>query len=260
MKIDFVLTACNLNNHYLSLYPYVVRIWKEKFNLDCHLVLISDEIPDFLKIYADKIILFKPIDGINTIFIAQVIRILYPCLYDNKNILITDVDIFPISYKYFIGQIENFPDNNNIFVSYRDSYLKQNMLSICYNLANSGTWQDIFNIKNIDDITKKIKDWYDPKYDGKKNCPGWFTDQKNLYQYVMLWKVNNPQKLIILKDNNTKFNRLDKRQRKYIVSNFSKVLEDIKNGVYSDYHSIKPYTKFRNLTIQLTDTICKINC
>ena len=77
MKIDLVLTACNINDHYLSLYPYIVRVWKEKFGLDCHLILIANQIPNNLKVYAKNITLFDPIPGINPVFVAQVIRILY---------------------------------------------------------------------------------------------------------------------------------------------------------------------------------------
>ena len=224
MKIDFVLTACNTSDHYLSLYPHIFKVWKEKFNLECYLILIATQIPEFLKEYSDKIILFEPIPNVNSIFIAQVIRILYPCIYENKNILITDVDIFPISHDYFIGSVDKLPDN--VFITYRDFYLKKNMFSICYNLANSKTWREIFQIKNVNDIVTTIKEWYDPKYNGTKNCIGWFTDQKKLYEYVTQWNHKTKQ-LVILNDKNLKFKRLDKRRKIYIITNSTKVVDDI---------------------------------
>ena len=87
MKIDFVLTSCNENTYYLNLYPYVFKVWKQKFNLNLYLILISNEIPDNLLEYSKYIILFKPIENMNTCYIAQVIRILYPSLFENSNIL-----------------------------------------------------------------------------------------------------------------------------------------------------------------------------
>ena len=41
MKIDIVLTACNLVNKYITNYPIVYKVWKERFNIDCYLILIS---------------------------------------------------------------------------------------------------------------------------------------------------------------------------------------------------------------------------
>ena len=249
MKIDLVLTACNRNDHYLHLYPLVVKVWKERFNLDCHLILISDTIPEFLEKYTGLITLFPPFDEIHSASIAQVIRILYPCLYENINILITDVDIFPISKKYFIESVSNYPDD--VFITYRDAYLKQAMFSTCYNLANSNTWREIFNVHNIEDIKNLLRTWYNPLYDGRKNCEGWFTEQLKLYQYLMPF-----DKLVILKDKDMNYNRLDKRHKHYIVNNMEKVKEDLAQNVYSDFHCIKPYSKHQGKINKFIEIIC----
>lgn len=250
MKIDLVLTACNMSDHYLKLYPNIVKVWKQRFNLDCHLILIADTIPDFLKNYPN-IILFKPIEGVNNVFTAQVIRILYPALYQNKNIMITDADIVPISTDYFINSIEKYP--NDTFISFRDKYLKQNMLAICYNVANSNTWKNIFNINSEEDITKVIKSWYHNDYNAHKNCIGWYTDQQKLYEYA-----TKSDKLIILKDKDIKFKRLDKRQRQYILTNLKEVKDDLSKGKYTDFHLIKPYNHYKKLIDELIDIICSI--
>ena len=47
------------------------------------LILINDKIPDYLLKYKNDIILFKPIENMNTAFQAQCIRLLYPCLLNN---------------------------------------------------------------------------------------------------------------------------------------------------------------------------------
>ena len=252
MKIDIVLTACNMSNHYLSLFPLVIKVWKKKFNIDCYLILVADNIPTNLQQYQQQIILFKPIENIHTAFIAQVIRILYPALFENKNVMITDVDIFPISYDYFIKSIQNLADD--MFITYRDKYLKQNMLAICYNVANSSTWKEIFQINNIQDIHQTIKLWYQPEYNGVKNCIGWFTDQKKLFEYVMKW--NNLNRLIIFKDHEINFRRLDKKDRSYILKQITQVKKDISSGVYTDFHCIKPYVEYGNIIHSIVDSIC----
>ena len=240
MKIDFVLTAGNINSHYTPLFKLIYKIWKSRFNLDCYLILVGSYIPDYLLDLKDYIILWKSIEGLNDIYVAQVIRILYPCLFENKNILITDLDIFPISKKYFIDSIKNYP--NDYFISYTNRYINSKMLAICYNIANSNTWSDIFNIKNKTDIKKFLVSKYNNEYTGKKNCPGWYTDQKELYNYIKKWgKYEN--KFIAMNDKDLLFKRLNNRQvnKEKIVKNFDDTLKNLFN--YTDIHAIKPYSK-----------------
>lgn len=240
MKIDIVLTACNLNTYYLNLYPYVYNVWKEKFKLDLYLILISDEIPENLKSYEKFIILFKPITDINTCYIAQVIRILYPCLFENLNVLITDIDIIPISRKYFLESIEEY--SNDKFISYTDRYIKNNMIAICYNVANSFTWKKIFNINNVDDIVNILKKNYIHGYNGGKNCDGWYTDQKLLFDYITEYKNIDLTSVIILKDEHIGYKRLDGKSAaklNEIKTNKKNILESI--NTFSDFHIIRNY-------------------
>lgn len=253
MKIDIVLTSCNLNNYYLNLYPYVFKVWKERFNLDLYLVLISDTIPDNLIKYDKFIILFKPIDKINTTYIAQVIRILYPCLFDNLNILITDIDIFPISKEYFFTSIQNYSDDK--FIAYTDRYIKNNMIAICYNIANSNIWKKIFNINNVDDINNFLIANYKEKYTGIKNCEGWYSDQELLYKYVMNYinKSNeNLNQVIFLNDKDIGYKRLDGKSANKlsdIKENETNILANI--HIYSDFHIIRNY----HLNLKLFENI-----
>lgn len=247
MKIDMVLTACNNNSRYLDLYPYVYKIWKKKFNLNCYLILISDKINDKLIDYKDYIILFKPIKNMHSAYISQVIRILYPCLFDNKNILITDMDIFPVSKSYFINSVKKYNDES--FISYTNRYIKDKQLAICYNLANSKIWKEIFNVNNVEDINIILKKWYNKNYDGTKNCEGWKTDQYKLFEYVQKWNnINN--RLVLLNDKMINFKRLHKKkkERNYIIRNFDIIKEKILSESFVDIHvSSKFAYKYKNI-------------
>jgi len=238
MKIDLVLTACDENEKYLSLAPYYFEFWEKKIGLSCVLILIAENIPSFLKKYEKQIILFSMTE-VHSAYIAQVIRILYPALFTNKNVLITDVDMFPISKEYFVSTIQSF--DNKTFISFTDRYIKElNELAICYNVANSNTWSEIFSIKTIEDIKNKLLEWYNSDYNGHKNCLGWSVDQKKLFEYVFKWSENNKDLLVVLKDENTKLNRLDlNRRRNYSVFIKDKglFLEKIKNNEITDVHT-----------------------
>lgn len=254
MNIDFVLTACNMTHHYLHLYPLVFKTWRKVCNLDCYLILINNEIPDFLKEYEEYIILFPPLEEVHDIFTAQVIRILYPCIFENRNILITDIDIFPVSRDYFLEPLKKYsPDH---FITYRDKYIPQNMYAVCYNVANSNVWRDIFGIKYLGGVIKVLVKWYKsfPEYNGTKNCQGWFTDQEMLFKYVNHWNKKT-NKLVILNDSELNFSRLDKRDKQAIVGNFNKVLEDISSKKYTDFHSIKPFERMHNYIRKIVEQI-----
>ena len=256
MKIDFVLTSCNINEKYIEYFPIIHNLWKNSFNLEIKLILISDEIPDNLLEIADNIILFPPIDNIHSAYISQVIRILYPALFNNKNILITDCDIIPISKRYFINNVGRYTDDK--FISYRDAYLKQKMIAICYNLANSATWASIFNIKSEEDIRARLIEWYNPEYNGIKNCEGWYTDQKKLYEYVFNWTEKN-DRFIQLRDNDLLFNRLDKRDRQYIIDNYKLILEKIRDKEYTDFHIYKNHHESPMILKEIINEIILLN-
>lgn len=249
MKIDFVLTAVNDNSYYYNLYPYVSKVWKEKFNLDLICIFIGDKIPEILENYKENIILFKPIENINPIYIAQVIRILYPALFENKNILITDMDIIPISKKYFFEHLKDI--NEDYFITYTDRYIKQQMYAICYNVANSNIWKKIFNINSINDIKEFLINNYNKNYNGKKNCIGWYSDQKLLYQYL-----KNYDNLIVLNDKQLNYNRLDGKgtvKLKYILDNIDIISENINN--YSDFHILRNYHKYLHIIEKIIEKI-----
>lgn len=247
MKIDVVITACDTKKKYIENFKYIYNSWKSKLGVETYLILITnpEENPNdfieskYLVEFKKNIIVFPVFDDIHSTYIAQVVRILYPALFENKNVLITDADIIPLKADYYTKQIEEL--NDDVFITYTDRYIKQKNYAICYNVANSNTWRNIFNINTVEDIKNKIKEWYLPEYTGDKNCIGWYHDQEKLFDYVNRWQVDNPNRFLILTDKETGFNRLDKKDRDYIITNMTKVLNDIKSGIYTDYHFIKPH-------------------
>ena len=239
MHIDLCIVSSDLNKNYVGLFPFVKRAW-EKMGIETLLILVANHIPDDLINYRDNIVLFEPIENIHTAFQA---------LIPDKNMIISDIDILPLDKNYFVNRIKEIPDGSHII--FRDSYIEKNMYAVCYHLAHSFIWKNIFGISDISDVKKTIKDWYNEKYDGSKNCEGWFTDQHMLYKYINQYDGNN---LVILKDSDTNFKRLDKRDKKYIVENKEQVLDNIQKNTYTDFHIIRPYQKYTNFINKVIDT------
>ena len=71
------------------------------------------------------------------------------------------------------------------------------------------------------------------------NSMGWSCDQRQLYYYVNRW-AKKSNSLIKLTDDETQYNRLDRSDTEKILQNIKRYKEEIKNGVYSDFHMPTP--------------------
>jgi hypothetical protein len=70
MKLECVLTGVNDKILYIDFIPLFIKQWNKLYpNIDIKIILIADSVPEKFKEYLDNIILFKPIDGISTVFI-----------------------------------------------------------------------------------------------------------------------------------------------------------------------------------------------
>lgn len=237
MKLDCVLTACNMNKLYYDFIPLFINTWIKLYpTVNIVIVLINETLPEDLQKYEKYIRCFKPIEGISTAFISQYIRLLYPCLLNYKNgVIITDIDIIPMNNSYFTKNIENF--ENNKWINFRE-WSENNMIAMAYQVACPNVWKEVFNINSINDINNRLMEKNkNIKYSDGKHDKYWFTDQNDLFKYVMGWnkRTNN---YIYLKDNDTNFNRLDRGMNIIINNN---LINNIKRGKYTDFHMVRPY-------------------
>lgn len=251
MILDCVLTASNLNEVYVDFIPIFIKTWKKLIpKINIIIILISDKLPFNLRKYSSYIILFPEIKGIKTSFISQYIRLLYPCLLTQfKNgILITDIDMLPMNSSYYIDNIKNF--TNDKFISYRNTLIKTHQeVAMCYNIATSNIWKNIFNINNINEINEKLIS-LNNEYNGK--IP-WELDQLHLYSFLKTWNDKNPDNWIILTDEITNFNRLDRITYKIFKEN--SYIDDVKNLKYTDYHMHRPYKENILLINKIVDLL-----
>ncbi len=251
MKINCVLTSCNLNKKYTDFIPLFIKAWNYLYpNVDIKIVLICNKIPNDLLKFNKNLIQFNEISGMYSSFISQYIRILYPSILNYENgIIISDIDMIPMNNIYYTENIKNI--SNDKFITFRNRRLDKKNLVICYNCATNKVWSSIFNIKNINDIILNLKNIYkDIKYEDGRLKKGWYTDQLQLYKYVFEWNKKT-NKHIILKDDDTKFNRLCRKTNFSLEKN---IVDNIKNGRYTEYHAYSPYEEYK----EINDNIIKL--
>jgi hypothetical protein len=249
MKLDCILTAVNENPLYIEFIPIFIKAWKGLVpEADVKIVMVANEIPTKYKEYSDYIILFPPIENVSTSLTAQYIRILYPAILPYENgVIITDMDMLPMSRDYYVKNIEKF--DNSKFIYYRNVLFYDRQIAMCYNIATPQTWSDVFNIKNIEDIVNELVNINSQiNYSGVPGESGWFSDQLKLYDCVMRWHIKT-ENFIFLKDWETGYKRLDRIGFTYNP-----------NEKYTDFHAMRPYSKYKEINDSTIDNMLKLQC
>ena len=187
MRLDCVLTAVNENQLYLDFIPFFIDCWKALYpGVQTRVILIANEIPDRFHKYAENIILFPPIKDVSTAFTSQYIRILYPALLSEftGGIMITDIDDMPMNRIFFTENMEAIPDDR--WINMRD-WRTHDQICCCWQIATQKTWMEVFKIADTSEIIARIKGVSSQvNYADTHGGDGWFTDQQDLFKYVMI--------------------------------------------------------------------------
>jgi hypothetical protein len=158
MKIDTIVTAVNTNSSYLQLIPFFIYTWRTVLpNVNICIILVADEIPlEFLH-YKNFIILHRETRAMSTAYLSQILRIFYPCLFNNVRgaIMTTDIDMFPIKRSFFENAI--LENEQDCFV-----YLSSNKdwATICYCIANNKIWKELMNVSSYYEMMNVIEGIY----------------------------------------------------------------------------------------------------
>ena len=117
---------------------------------------------------------------------------------------------------------------------------------MCFCTAVPDIWRSIFKTNNISDIKETLITWYSSVNDYVISGPyskGWATDQHKLYEYLQ----NTLHKIVLLKDLDTKFNRLDRIDIDIISKNLENIKKAVKNQEHTDFHLPRPFKNYSNL-------------
>jgi len=153
MKI-LALTTCNDNYQYYRWIPHAVRFW-QKLGFDFVVHFYADEIPEKLLDWREYIVLEKPPKNMTISSVCQISRLFLPVLHTNYDlIVITDVDLLPLSNSYF-DMVRSFPKDK--FVAMRQ---KENDFYMGFNCASTYGWQKLTNVtadrKHINQVLYSI--------------------------------------------------------------------------------------------------------
>lgn len=221
MKVNYAIMGSTEDPNYLDFWPVVSQVWRKKFNIIPILGVICDEDSDFYESSFGLIKKIKKVDNYSAAMQSQLVRLFLP-QFLNGNSIVSDIDMIPLSKKYFIDDLLEYSDNDILIMSShhpQTKYIKQ--YPMCYVIANQENFKKVFNLQN---------DWHHflkqiPQY-------GWFTDQ------IFLYKSINEKK-----DGNVKFpfRDFEKDMRRIDRGDWNYDSDLVKENYYIDSHLLRPY-------------------
>lgn len=234
MSIDYVIISSDDNSTYKDFYPIVAKRWHD-LGFKTYYINITDndeiEETEFGVVHKMKKISFVP-----TSFQSQIVRLFSSTLIENKNILISDIDMLPISKSYFSEGVKELTTENVILYS-GQPYTDTPYFPMCYVLSNSNTLRNLLRLKNFD--FESFCNYLLRTYGIKWNC-----DEHFLYDELS----RNGKNLIIKKRDFS--NRIDRNKWEYEEQKFSE-------NYYVDSHLPRPYSTHKDIIDKLCNIIEK---
>ena len=239
MKIDTVILSSNDNPNYIQFWPIVSEAWN-LMGVEPILIYTGEQ---KLNLKGNVINFFSK--NIDSSFVAQNIRILYPSLLNGNTCLVSDIDNLPLSKKYFVDSVLSFNDDS--FIIYRPDACPPNMISMMWNAARSSTWKEIFDIDSEKNLEKYLKKWYTKKYTVEGTA--WYTDQIKLRKYVNKFSKKNKSRIVELDDTEMGFFRFNRNR---LEKHFNMIQEN-PNLEFTDFHMPRPFNEYEELINKVFD-------
>jgi hypothetical protein len=224
MKIDFAIVSTDDNTLYSEFWPVVENLWVNLIGIKPILVKISD-VNEIIHNNNSIIHNIKKIDGVDTGLQSQIARMFVTKYYKDSVCLTSDIDMLPLSKKYFTSDIENL-NNDSMVIFSSDAYKNVNRYPICYNAGKGSLFSEILQLDvSFEEYCNRLLSlgW------------GWDTDElyfgrmiNSYYDQSKITKLNRGWTFGVAKD------RLDRIRWKYDPNNFK--------DQFIDSHSLRPYS------------------
>jgi hypothetical protein len=238
MKIDYAIVSSDDNPLYFEFWEIVKRLWIDLIGIKPILVKISDNdnVEDFGNYIIHNI---KSVEGVDTGFQSQVARMYVTKYYQDYVCLTSDIDMLPLSKKYFTENIQVY-NNDSLVIFSSDAYKDINRYPICYNAAKGKIFDEILQFdESFEDYTKKLLSF------------GWGWDTDELFFGMKVNSFENQDKIIKMVrgwERGIAPHRIDRSKWEYSTD------ELIKQN-YIDSHSLRPYSEHKTEINKLVNTI-----
>jgi hypothetical protein len=229
MKIDYSIVSSNETPLYKNFWELTKLFWNKHIGIKPILCLIDDQ--EKIENSDDCIIHYiKKIPNIDSGFQAQIARMYVTKYYSEQICLTSDIDMFPISKKYFLETTKPYSDDSIVIFS-SDAYKNQSRYPICYNAAKGSFFYNLLDLNcSFNEYCERLLSF----------GFGWDTDE--LYFGNKIDTYHDQSKIIKLNrgwNYGIASNRIDRVFWNYDVRRLEK-------EQYIDCHSLRPIELYKN--------------
>jgi hypothetical protein len=247
MKIDLAIHSSDSNPFYLDFWPLVSKVWKLKFDVTPVLVYIDENHDIPIDTTYGIVLKYKPIPGIPVYLQCLWVRYWIPSQYPDKVSIISDIDMFPISRKYFVHSIALIPDYRYVHLNPDTSNFPS-----CYHVALGSTFVKVLRLaetwtESMFEVYRSDAATYEHTVVGSDlmKLQKWGLDEA--YATQRLHEYPDRSIFVLLKRNRPRLDRSD----------WTYTEDDFTQDLIADSHSIRPYQDHKEEIDKLVDLILK---
>ena len=254
MQLSRVILAFDDDDFIREVVPFAVSAWRVRVEIEPTVYQVGNE-PSPRNDLEDGSF-FEAAPGIPSAFQAQCIRLLLPCLYPDDVVILSDADMVPLSKAYFQGPIASIPEGS--FVIYRPfeaipegagRNYHETQTPICYVAASGLTWREIFGVGSLDQIYRRLNEWYRWSLRTLPAHQRWSADQRLLHNYVREWDPDGIR-TVRLGDASTRHKRLEVPEFKRLNRQFKSFIAfDPSLLSFTDFHLQPVFSTYRTKAI-----------
>lgn len=276
MKIDKVIMACDNNPLFYEFWKPLAELWINKFYINPVLVFCSDldNSEDINALdnlynsgYKTQILSMPLVNNIPSYIHAVWGRFWATHLFPDDVCMVVDMDMAPLSPKYFIDDISKIDSNVYLHLNdtiYHHSQTNYNTgqklvidphewqhnhqinLAACYHIAKGSLYQKVYNFLDWEAEMIKLNNMkFDVPFAVLPNMPKFAIDE--IYSTQMLRKSIND---IVFYTYNKNYNAPNVDR-----SNWQYDPELVKQGYYMDSHLLRPYSQYKQEIDKLLDLV-----
>lgn len=116
MKIQYALMSCSANPRYTAYWPITAAAWL-KLGITPVCLFIADNSTHKLPEAPGGIVhTIAPLNDVHIFIQALMLRYWGSCLYPDATVLVSDIDLLPLSQHFFAEQLAAYPDHAYIYL------------------------------------------------------------------------------------------------------------------------------------------------
>lgn len=229
-----VSMSCNNNPYYLDFWEPVSRVWKKKFGIHPYLFFVGKE-SDAPRDEWGTVVCCDAVDDVPEHAQAQWARFHFTQTDPEAVWITSDIDMFPLSKKYFMEMVSCVPDD--CFVSLNSDM--KDYFPVCYNVAKGSVFQEILQLKHS--FSDSVREVFDSTQSDSHTVNGqvfenWSSDERYSSRKICEFRSQNPNRVVQF------FRPGGFHGGRRIDRNSWSYSEELVRGEwYLDCHSIRPY-------------------